>query len=508
MRGAELVFGLLADPERSGAPAWDLYRDLTLAWSRYGYRDAILEGPCVDAILANAAARGHRYCLILAPGILIRESWRGDANGEQDFHSSLARWIEKNEFLVVGRILEERILGEGGEEAGWYGLDDRCLLVDLDRHRALGAPRFGDGEQEPRAMPVPDAATHGAEIRSLQPTGSVARARPGLPGCGFVEAALRGGVPVVAFDRPLQDQFLEFAPPDANRSARFIRYLGAGISHYPEERSSAELTPDQRELLDVIALHAANAKRGVFLWNIESYADVERPPPDFRGPVSRLYSVAAGFKPNRILETHGFDAKSGVTFFDYSQSALDIRRFMLERWDGTDFPRFVGRLFERFPYPDTWYHLWRDQTPKEVAAADLEHAWERELGRWGGERAFSRHWSACSALRHEFVHCDLVGDPSPLLERLAPDPGAVVWWSNAFFTMYSNWHYKWDERRGRYESWVSRLASRNPQILIYGSDHNNTNVNWIRAGEYWKQYGTLPGDELVPRKLLQHEIRM
>ena len=106
MRRGELVFGLLATPDGRGGPEDDKYRDLSIAWSRYGYRDAIVEGESVDAILSEAAARGHRYCLILAPGILIRESWRGDADAGRDFHSSLADWIDKSEFLVVGRILD------------------------------------------------------------------------------------------------------------------------------------------------------------------------------------------------------------------------------------------------------------------------------------------------------------------------------------------------------------------------------------------------------------------
>jgi hypothetical protein len=66
----------------------------------------------------------------------------------------------------------------------------------------------------------------------------------------------------------------------------------------------------------------------------------------------------------------------------------------------------------------------------------------------------------------------------------------------------------WNERRDRYEAWVSGLASRNPELLVYGSDHNNSNVNWIRVGDYWARYRELPGDELIPRKLQQHEIRM
>jgi hypothetical protein len=95
-----------------------------------------------------------------------------------------------------------------------------------------------------------------------------------------------------------------------------------------------------------------------------------------------------------------------------------------------------------------------------------------------------------------------------LLERVRADPGAVIWWSNAFFTVYSNWHLDWGRRRDRYEAWVSRLAELCPELLIYGSDHNNTNVNWIRIGDYWSRYCELAGDDLVPRKLQQHEIRM
>jgi hypothetical protein len=306
----------------------------------------------------------------------------------------------------------------------------------------------------------------------------------------------------------LVNQLLDLSAADEACSARFARYLGDGVERYAEERETVDLSGAQRELLDTAALHSANARRGVFLWNIEPYDDVETPPPDFTGSTSRIYSVAAGFKPNRILETHGFDSRTSVTFFDYSDRALDVRRFTLDTWDGIDFPRFVRGVFERFPYPETYYHLWRDLTPDQVDPADLESAWRREVIRWGGEQAFAEHWGRYRELQHDFVHCDVVGDPAPLLERVAVDPHAVMWWSNAFFTVHSNWHYTWNERRDRYEAWVSGLASRNPELLVYGSDHNNSNVNWIRIGDYWSRYRELPGDELVPRKLQHHEIRM
>jgi hypothetical protein len=496
MRDGELVLSLLTqDGADIGSPsAW--CRDLTIAWSRYGYRDAIVEGPSVDAILDEVAGRGHRHCLIQAPGILIRESWRGDAGGERDFLSELASWVEKHEFLVVGRI--------ESEPGGWYGLDERCLLVDLERYRTLGRPRFGDPQDDFRELPDPDAASDGTGLRSLTPTGRVGPGRPGRRGWGLVEAALRGGVPVLDFDRPLREQLLDVAPRDGDD---FSRYLGEGIARY-RGGEGTRLRPDQRELLDVVALHAANARRGVFLWNIESTADVEQPPPGFQHPVSHLYSVAAGFKPNRILHTHGFDAQTRVTFVDYSRNALDVRSFAIESWDGRDLPGFFRRVFERFPHPETYYHLWRDLTPEQLSAGDLERAGNAEVERWGGEEVFARHWCAYRELRHEFVHCDLLGDPAPLLERVEADPQAVIWWSNAFFTVCSNWCHPWTVRRARYEAWISQLARRNPDLLCYGSDHNNTNVNWVRAGDYWRRYAELPGDALVPRKLQRHQIRM
>ena len=57
-----------------------------------------------------------------------------------------------------------------------------------------------------------------------------------------------------------------------------------------------------------------------------------------------------------------------------------------------------------------------------------------------------------------------------------------------------------------YPGWfVNKILGERPE---YGSDLDNSYVNWIRIGEYWSRYRELPGDELVPRKLQHHEIRM
>jgi len=95
-----------------------------------------------------------------------------------------------------------------------------------------------------------------------------------------------------------------------------------------------------------------------------------------------------------------------------------------------------------------------------------------------------------------------------LLARIRPEARAAVWWSNAFFTMYSNWHRTGDQRRDRYERWSEGLARRAPEILVYGSDYNNVSVNSVRAGEYWRRYREGGGTPLEPCSINSHSIRM
>jgi hypothetical protein len=108
------------------------------------------------------------------------------------------------------------------------------------------------------------------------------------------------------------------------------------------------------------------------------------------------------------------------------------------------------------------------------------------------------------------VPCNLLDDPGPALRAMEARPrtGDVVWWSNAFFTMYGNWFHAPAERQRVYERWMAGLAAASPQALLYGSDYANANVNGLTAGEYWTLYRQLAPDFLEPAALHRTEIRM
>ena len=501
---AGLVFGLLDNSAAiSGPEAAEKYRDLTISWSRYDYHGPMLEAASVDNLLSEAADRGYRYCLVQYYGHIIRERWNPEHWNVPSFLAALESWLASRDFLVAGHILES--------ESGWFGVARRFFVVDLERYRIAAKPHFGESTDASRELPAPGVERSVGDIdaiTALTPSPERAVQQPRLPGWGLIAASLERRWPVIGIPTELADHTIDLEPEDALRTEAFSRFFDRGIDDYNRETPPEGLGSGQREFLDSIARQATLARRGVFLWNIESYADVETPPEDFRSPVSSLYAVAAGFKSNRILETHGFAEDTVVTFFDYSARALELRRELVGSWDGVDFPAFVGLLMEKYPPPGTFYQFWADREPGATHSTELVQAWEDELVRWGGENAFRDHWRRYRGLRHEFIHCDLMTEPELLVRRVVEGVGAVIWFSNAFFTMFSNWHYPLGERRLAYECFIAGLAEANPELYLYGSDHNNTCVNFVRAAEYWREYRCVAGSELMPPKFNRHEIRL
>lgn len=505
MSAGEVVFGVVDAPPGTLPALAEKLRDVTISWCRYGYRGPILSGATVDAVLRAAVERGFKHCFVQFAGHVIRERWAASGPAA-DMPALLAMVVAGGDYLVAGY--------PDGDDAQGYGLASRCLLVDVARYAALGAPDFGAAANND--VDVPGAAAQRASdgsVVSLAPASGVVRRRPQRAGWNLVAASLRAGLPVRSLADVLATRTLDIGAQHAAQAAALAPYLGTGIdkARGPEAQAQLEqtLSPDQRDFLGVIARQTANARRGVFLWNIEPYGDVVKDVPD-RPRIATIYAVAAGFKPNAIVQAHGFDAGSEVVFVDYSDRALAIRRYLVESWDGADFPGQVRHLVRTFPAPETYYHLPGDSTPTGIDWAIVEQAWARELQWWGGADNFRDHWQAYRRLPHRYVHCNLLDDPTPALRAMAARPreGDVVWWSNAFFTMYGNWFHTPVQRQHVYERWMQGVAEASPRAQLYGSDYANANVNGLTAAEYGSRYRDIAPDYLEPAALHRTAIRM
>ena len=512
MRG--LVLGLLdTSREITLAAAGVRARDLTISWSRFKYGGPILEDEDLDTLLRRAAAGDARYCLVQSWGHVLHEVWSPDGHGPFDLLDLLAAWVEGRGFLVAGRLASD---GAPDAEEGerWWRFERDCLLVDLESYRALGQPAAmlpvdGDGERPAAAV----RRRPGGGVARLDPlpgTTRVSVSSSGLAGgfaSGLVRASLAAGLPVYDLAGELEASAAYLAPEVPARAAALAAWQGEGLAGFDPEVAARTFGPREVSFLADLHRLTSNLRRGVFVWNIEPYDDVVDPPPDFTGPLRSLYSVAAGLKPNFLLERFGFDERTRVVFMDYSAVALEFRRLLLSEWDGSDYPSFLRRLFRVLPPERAFYLLWRGAGIDDLSWDHVGARWREEVERWGGAAPLRAHWARYRRLRHELVHCDLLADPAPALAAVQDQESSAAWWSNAFFSVHSNWHHDAARRRELYTQWIRGLAERAPRLWLYGASSDNASVNGVQAAEYAHWQSLHGGDELDPGRLGRVDMR-
>jgi hypothetical protein len=501
MNENEIIFGLLDTSEGvSSREDADRARDLTIAWSRFKYFGPFIEDTQIDRILARASDLGMRYCLIQSYGHILSEIWSPEDDEAAEIIQVLGQWIQEHDFFVAGHVLHD--------DDQWFGLDTRCLLVNIEKYTAFSRPVFDLPCDE--AINLADANVQlddGGAVRCMLPSGQAIRKLPRQPGWNFINTALQSNLPVFGFDPAINASMIYLDPKRPIPFSDTKNIIEQSDNTAEHDANIAVFEPKERQFLLKIQELTQNLRNGVFVWNIESYADIETPSPAFTPPLTSLYTVAAGFKPNRILETHQFDANTRMVIFDYSSQGLEYRRMLHEEWDGIDYPAFLRRLFRKIPTKNAYYLLWDGMTPDNLDWDLMADRWQQELDAWGGEQAFNDHWDRFQQVDVEYVECDVLSQQHRLLEHIRDEPNALIWWSNAFFSIYSNWLYSADERNSIYRKWIESLAHIAPQLLLYGSDCYNISVNAYTADEYWSWLKTAGSTELEPKKLHRHELR-
>jgi hypothetical protein len=437
-------------------------RDLTIAWSRFKYFGPIIEDTSIAGILCQAVASDADYCLIQAYGHILAEVWHSDDGESMEIMQAISEWIAQRDFLVTGHVLEK--------EGSSYSLEPDCLLINLKLYRELGCPVIDDAAG---ADLVRLSRENGIEVYNFPVSidASLVRLDPGCPG------------------------FWNSEP---------------GPDDMPLLAGDLQATDKQHLFVTGIRQLTGKLRKSIFVWNLESYEDIENPADGFEPPLTALYTVSAGFKPNRILQTHGFDANTRMVVFDYSPHGLEFRRLLHEQWDGLDYPSFLRVLFRKIPSTEAHYLLWDGMTPENLDWGLVDRRWQEELNAWGGEEALFEHWQKFRKINVEYLPCNILTEPDKLIDTIKDEQQALIWWSNAFFSVYSNWFYTTAQRQQLYRHWIEKLTQKAPRLLMYGSDCHNVSVNFYTTSEYmkWLQENIETGfNDLTPASLQRVEMR-
>ena len=188
--------------------------------------------------------------------------------------------------------------------------------------------------------------------------------------------------------------------------------------------------------------------------------------------------------------------------------ALEIRKALVEHWDGEDFPHFVKYLFGRFPSPQTFYHLWSGLTPTiwngMPSSAPGKENWlggeARKISKPIGRPIGSCPTNTCTAISW------LAQRSSSSVFRPSPMPSFGLAMPSSLCCRIGT--IRWISANRIYQRWIAQLSALNPDLQLYGSDYCNSNVNCIRAETYWERYQRSGGSYLQPSKLGRYQIRM
>lgn len=424
-------------------------KEITEFFTRFKYFGPIIVKQDINDVLDEALNYNVDYCIVQSVGHIIKDS---------QFFRFIEKWIEKQDFFITGHIMDKnkKNLNNPSGKEGYYGLHKQCMLVNLKYYEKFDKPVFG--KKNVKEEFVVKAERHIKDIHddytplSLKPTEELTICTPLVDGWNFINTSLANDLTVYNFH------------PKIREHKEFI---------YPTT-SAAELE-HQLSWINNIAVFAQQC---VFFWNTENYSDLKYV--KIPKPIKNLYSVAASFKPNMILNYYGFTDDCEVTYYDYSKPALAFKKMLLKEWNGEDYPKFLDYAQRKFFISET--------RGGDTEILTRNQLWEREVDWWGGEKVIKEHWDRYKNLKHRFIHCDICETPEKITSNIKADEDSVIWWSNSFHTIGAQYLRGLSGAKSCYEMWLQQIQERNPNIWIFGKDYLDRPVEGERLKEYIDAY--------------------
>jgi len=420
-------------------------KEITEFFTRFKYFGPIIVGTSVNDVLDKALEHEVDFCIVQSVGHIIMEA---------NFFNLIEKWIDKQNFFVTGHIMDKNKKNKNnpkGDE-GYYGLHKQCMLVNLDYYQKFDKPVFGDknsGEEF-----VVKAKRHAKDIHddytplSLAPTEELTICTPLVDGWNFISTSLANDLTVYNFHPKIRE---------------FKQYI------YPS--TSAEELSKQLNWIQNIVDYAPQC---VFLWNTENYKDLKYVP--LEKPVDKLYSVAASFKPNMILNHFGFHEETEIMFYDYSKASLAFKKLLVTQWDGEDYPAFITWALNKYNFSET------GGTETEIYTR--QELWEREINWWGSEKAIKEHWDRYKLLKHSYTHVDICDSPEKVTSKITNEENSIIWWSNAFHTVNAQYVRGLQGVTDCYNTWIKQINNKNPDIWILGKDYLDRPIEGNKIKDY------------------------
>jgi hypothetical protein len=367
-----------------------------------------------DAIKETAESHNNYDYLIL--------TWEGTIPNIYYYHEACIKHVnDLNEktngnWLVSGQIMdqcENRKMFNDPEADKWKGsfyLFPITAIVNLKKWRELDCPDWGQQQLTPIEHIVPNRGTENIHDNYtplvINPNTTLSNT-PVKKGWNIIDVSLKNNMSVYNLSNEIR-QSQTYMYPENN--PKMFNDFWHSLYMMPK-LSDQYLKVLQTVMPAKTPIRIDTVTWGCFIRNTEDYI-VERFTDVFynnMGAVDTLMLPCSGFKDVIIYSKKPKDvAIKQVVHFDIIKGCVDIRKQIVEEWDGTrsHFTILLDSIKlhyqEKFKHPNC-FHMSSMNT--------FDDAYLDILKNFNSEEELERTWLEFKKLKHVFIHADILAEP-------------------------------------------------------------------------------------------------
>lgn len=408
----------------------------------------------IDSIMLKANEDNPDYVYIVAYGY---------RSYNERLVNMMIDYAEVNGYSVLAHILEDN---PKDRLNGFYSLHNQCFLINTADWRSAGSPQFGKYEVATAELPLivrseenfhddytPYEIKPGGQTR--QYTGQLRE------GWNLASEMIKKGFSIGNIPNDIRNLKQHIYPEVGTELERLL----AG------DRSVKVLEYNQQRYIELMDF--SGFQSSVYVFNTDPMTP-DKIAYNKNTKLDSIYCVAAGFKPLQLLDQCDWDHNTQMVYFDYSESALDFKKWLVENWNGKDYIETIKKYQAEInkDFRPIWF-VGRDYTPE----------WNNTMEYFGGESAWLDLWNRYRVLPHKFLKTNLYNDYQTLIADMKQHPGNnLIWFSNSFYTEASLRHFRPSELKNLYQKFILDLKTSNCSIQICGTTDTGSSA-WQHVGQ-------------------------
>jgi len=355
------------------------------------------------------------------------------------FFEYLNTYVENNpDFFILSFTLD----WESEHGQGWIEIHNQMMVVNIDKWKELGCPKFGGWENSVEPLPNYERSVENFHdkytphwIKGID--GETTKLRK-YPGWGFLKAALQNKVKI--------DNFTE-----EMRNCRLYTYPEHESNNFYDAIISLDSTkinnPNQKKFIN----SWLKPKPEIWIFNSEDYK--------FNVPfisIDHYYGPAAGFK---YLDVFNSTENPKFIFYDINKDSLDWIKNLKENWDGKNLFQYLKSK------PLELKKLYK------FINKDIETNINLLMETYRDEDNFLTYWNKFRQSEAEFLHINLL-DVDNFLATIEQfkSKRPFFYYSNIFSTDFLSCRYSIEEVTSIYNNFFEKFNKIYPQSFCLGSE--------------------------------------